>query len=252
MNREENQSPTSMLRVMIVDDEEPARQLLREFLGELEGVELVGEAENGFEAIRRLAETEVDLLFLDIQMPKLDGFEVVELLGDDAPPVVFVTAYDQYALRAFEVHALDYLLKPFEPSRLREAVRRARTDPARLLPPTDLRPRHEQGHIDRILVREGSRIHVVACRDLDFVEAQDDVVILVSGDRRLRKAERMARLEESLDPTQFVRIHRSYILNVERLERIELYAKDSRTAQLKGGTRLPISRAGYARLRELL
>ncbi|MEM1179523.1 MAG: response regulator [Acidobacteriota bacterium] len=250
------------LRVIVVDDEAPARELLCDMLGEIGGVEVVAQCANGFEAVKAVTESTPDLLFLDVQMPKLDGFEVLELLGAEAPPVVFTTAYDQYALKAFEIHAVDYLLKPFTDDRLGEALRRIRhSSPDAGTPPTLAETRRaesaksgdaEKGHLDRILVRDGAQIHVIGTSRLDYVEAQDDVVLLAVGGEKYRKSERMARLEAGLDPRQFVRIHRSYLLNVERLAKLELYAKDSRLAILHDGTRLPVSRAGYARLRELL
>jgi len=244
------------LRVLIVDDEAPARALLRELLAEQAEVEVAGEAANGFEAVKQVAETRPDVVLLDVQMPKLDGFEVLELLGADRPAVVFVTAYEEHALRAFEVHAVDYLLKPVAPERLAEALARVeRAGAAAATPPLDaveLRQEARPGPLDRILIRDGDEIHVVAVDRLDYLEAQDDVVVLVAGKERFRKAETLGRLEEQLDPRRFVRIHRSYLLHVERLGRLELYAKDSRVAVLRDGTRLPVSRAGYARLRELL
>lgn len=246
------------LRAVLVDDEAPARLLLRELLEDVGGVEVVAECANGFEAAKAVSDSAPDLLFLDVQMPKLDGFEVLDLLGDDAPHVIFVTAYDEYALKAFEVHAVDYLLKPVEEERLAAAVERARE---RLkagirsgAKATQLRreARPDSPYLDRILVRDGSDIHVVAAEDLDYVEAQDDYVKLVAADVELRKLERLKTLEDSLDPGRFVRIHRSYLLNVERLSKLELYAKDSRIAILHDGTKLPVSRSGYGRLRELL
>ena len=242
------------VRTLLVDDEQPARQILREYLGTHSEVEVIGECANGFEVVKAVAELRPDLMFLDIQMPKLNGFEVLELLGDERPTVIFVTAFDQYALEAFEVHALDYLLKPFTPERLAEAIMRVRPRlgaapeplPKLVPPPTDGRP------LERILVREGEKIHVVAARHLDYVEARDDHVLLMSEGKKLRKPETLTRLAKSLDPQSFVLIHRSYLLNIERLERIELYAKDSRIAILRDGTRLPVSRSGYGRLRELL
>lgn len=254
------------LRVVVVDDEEPARLLLRELLGEIGGVEVVAECANGHEAVRTLGESEVDLVLLDVQMPEIDGFEVLELLGDEAPAVIFVTAYDDYALRAFEVHAVDYVLKPVEEERLDEAVNRARERieadrrPESESPAPDVellrreirRARREPAHLERILVRDGSDIHVVAAEDLDYVEAQGDYVMLEAGERSLRKPERLSHLADALDPGRFVRIHRSYVLNVDRLEKLELYAKDSRVAILHDGRRLPVSRSGYKRLRERL
>lgn len=247
------------IRTLIVDDEEPARLILREYLAEHDTVEVVGECGNGLEAVKTVTEragtnTAIDLMFLDIQMPKLDGFDVVELLPEPRPAIVFVTAYDEHALRAFEVHALDYLLKPFAPERLTEALDRvvqragAGTEPPVPVEAILDRP----GHQDRILVREGSQIHVLASHRLDYAEAQDDVVVLVSEGRKLRKPGTLTALAKRLDPKLFVQIHRSYLLNLDRLDRLELYAKDSRVAILRDGTRLPVSRSGYGRLREFL
>ncbi len=244
------------MRVLIVDDEPLARQALRELLSERPEVEVVGEAANGFEAVKLAEELAPDLLFLDIQMPKLSGFEVMELVGEKAA-VVFVTAYDEYAVKAFEVHAVDYLLKPVEPERLAAALERARErlsagdvrpEPAALakaaLPPGRT--------LERVLIREEGKIHVLQVGRIDFVEAKDDYLSFASAGKRYLKQQTMADLEGQLDPDRFVRIHRSYLLNVERLARLELYAKDSWIAILQDGTKLPVSRSGHSRLRELL
>ena len=242
------------IRTLLVDDEQLARQILHEYLGAHPEVEVVGECANGFEVVKAVADLQPDLMFLDIQMPKLNGFEVIELLGDERPTVIFVTAFDEYAIEAFEVHALDYLLKPFTPERLAEALARVRPRlGAPLEPLPELAQNSTEGRpLARVLVREGPKIHVVAAQRLDYVEARDDYVLLVSEGKKLRKPETLSRLAKSLDPQNFVLIHRSYLLNIERLERIELYAKDSRVAILRDGTRLPVSRSGYGRLRELL
>ncbi len=244
------------MRALIVDDEVLARQALCELLAEHPEVEVVGEAANGFEAVKLAEELAPDLMFLDIQMPKLSGFEVLELLGERVA-VVFVTAYDEYAVKAFDVHAVDYLLKPVEPERLSAALARAaerlatgapRREPAGLaaaaLPPGR--------SLERVLIREEGRIHVLALGRIDFVEAKDDYLSFASAGKRYSKQQTMADLESQLDPRRFVRIHRSYLLNVERLARLELYAKDSWIAILQDGTKLPVSRTGHARLRELL
>ena len=243
------------LRVAIVDDEALARALLREYLAALPDVEVVAECANGFEAVRAVAELTPELLLLDIQMPKLDGFEVLELIERDVA-VIFVTAYDEHAIRAFEVHAVDYLLKPFPPERLAQALERAR---ARLGQPHQAATaelvaaaRPPGLPLARVLVREGSKVHVIPVEKLDLVEARDDYVCLRSGGREYRKQQTLASLAARLDPARFVRVHRSFVVNVERLGRIELYAKDSRIAILTDGSRIPLSRAGYARLRELL
>jgi len=242
------------LRVVIVDDEEPARAVLREYLSALPGVRIVAECANGFEAVKAAAELKPDVLLLDIQMPKLDGFEVLELIERDIE-VVFVTAYDSFAIRAFEVHAADYLLKPFGPERLSQALQRARERACRKdRPHSDLiaAARARKKPVDRVLIREGARVHVIQANDIDYIQAQDDYACIRAKGREHLKQESMATLEDVLDPRQFVRIHRGYILNVDRLARIELYAKDSRLAILKDGAKLPISRSGYARLRPLL
>jgi len=249
----ESNSP-DRLRLILVDDEEPARALLREFLEGRPDIDIVAECANGFEAVKAVADTDPDLLLLDIRMPKLNGFEVIELLERDIP-VIFITAFDEHALKAFDIHAVDYLLKPFTRDRLDEALARARDRIGDRGP--GIRELAEAADPDsrtatRILVREGSDVHVIPVDDVDYIEADDDRVIIHSGGRSHSKLERLALLEERLDPERFVRIHRSYILNVDRLNKIELYAKDSRIAILSDGSKLPVSRSGYARLRELL
>jgi two-component system, LytTR family, response regulator len=243
------------LRIVIVDDEPLARAVLREYAHGDAGIEIVGDCANGFEAVKAVAELKPDLVLLDVQMPKLDGFEVLELLGRDQP-VIFVTAYDQYALRAFEVHAVDYLLKPFSAERFHDAMQRARERVrARAAVPLedlvrDARPR--TGPAGRVLIRDGANVHVLPADAIDYVEAQDDYVAFKSAGKQYLKDQTLAAVEAMLDPARFVRIHRSFILNIDRIAKVELYAKDSRMATLRDGTRLPVSRAGYARLSELL
>jgi two-component system LytT family response regulator len=244
-------SPPDRLRVAIVDDEEPARTVLREYLAAYPEIEVVAECANGFEAVKAATELDPDLLLLDVQMPGLSGFEVLELLERQVA-VVFVTAYDEHALRAFEVHAVDYLLKPYSADRLAQALTRARQRLGRPQPglagitaaarPGDM-PR------TRVLVREGPQVHVIPVEALDVAEARDDCVCLRSRGREYRKQQTLAELEAQLDPEKFVRVHRSFIVNVERVARIERYAKDSRLVVLRDGSKLPVSRAGYARLR---
>lgn len=241
------------MRTLIVDDEHLARSLMREYLAAHPDVEIVGECANGFEAVKAIAEHEPDLVLLDIQMPKLDGFEVVELAGGK-PHYVFATAYDQFALRAFEVHALDYLLKPFSRERLAEALAQARLrapQPGRVAALVkDVQSR--QRPLERILIRDGARVHVVAAASIDYIEAQDDYVRIASGARGYLKHQSLAELEAQLDASVFVRIHRSYIVNVGVIERIEPAGKDRHCAVLKGGAKLPISRSGYQKVRALL
>jgi len=250
-----------IIRAIVVDDEGPARALLREYLSAHPDVEVVGECTNGFEAVKKIGELAPDLLLLDVQMPKLDGFEVLELL-DRQPVVIFVTAYDEYALKAFEVHAVDYVLKPVGRERLGGALDRARArlgaaagataTPLASATALAAAARPPGQFVERVLVKEGANVHVIPVERLDWIEAQDDYVAIHSDGKTHLKTQTLADAAAGLDPSRFVRIHRSYVLNVERIARLELYAKDSRVAFLKDGKELPVSRAGYTRLKELL
>jgi two-component system LytT family response regulator len=245
------------MRVIIVDDEPLARAVLREHLGAFPDVEIIGECANGFEAVKAIAELAPDLVFLDIQMPKLDGFEVVELAGAKTH-YVFVTAYDQFALRAFDVHALDYLLKPFTRERLAQALAHARErvaapaqggDAMRALV-AEAQARHQP--IERVLIRDGARVQVISVERIDYVEAQDDYVAFFVDGRQWLKNQRMTELESQLDPQAFLRVHRSYIVNLAAIARIEPTGKDGHCAVLKSGARVPISRSGYQKVRDLM
>ncbi|CAH0265202.1 Transcriptional regulatory protein YehT [Massilia sp. Bi118] len=251
------------MRVIIVDDELLARAVLREYLAVYPDVEIVGECANGFEAVKAIAELAPELVFLDIQMPKLDGFEVVELAGaggSKCAQYVFVTAYDQFALRAFEVHALDYLLKPFSRERLEQALAHARE---RLGSPqagaaaleavaAASEAAQRRAPLERILIRDGTRVQVVMASTIDYIEAQDDYVQVVAAGKAWLKSQRLSELEEQLDPGAFLRVHRSYIVSLAAIERIEPSGKDGHCAVLRGGARIPVSRSGYAKLRELM
>jgi two-component system LytT family response regulator len=246
-----------MIRTVIVDDEELARGLVREFLSEEDDIEIVRECANGFEAVKAISESKPDLLFLDVQMPKLDGFEVLELAG--APvEVIFVTAYDQFAMKAFDAAAVDYLLKPFSLERFRAALDRARgrlrenqrtvVDPAALKTAS----RKPDEFAQRIVVKDGSRVHVIPVDKLDFAEVQDDYVGLRSAGRTYLKQQSMASLEASLDPGRFLRIHRAYLVNIEKITKIDQDMAGARVAVLADGSEVPVSRSGYARFRELI
>jgi two-component system LytT family response regulator len=242
------------IRALLVDDEELARHVLRELLESHGEVEIAGECANGFDAVKAVAEQKPDLIFLDVQMPKLSGFDVLELIGTDIP-VIFVTAYDQHAMRAFEVHAVDYLLKPVGRERFEAALARAKDRVGERKPmPAELAAaaRAPQQFLERVVIRDGSRVTLIAVAKLDYAEAQDDYVALASAGAKHLKQQTIASLEAALDPARFVRIHRSYIVNFERVARIEPYGKDSRLAILTDGTKLPVSRAGYTRLKALM
>ena len=245
---------TRKCRAVIVDDEELARRVLRELLRAHNEVEVVAECRNGFEAVKVVAELKPDLLFLDVQMPKLDGFEVLELIAE-GPAVIFVTAYDQYALRAFEAHAVDYLLKPFGADRLKVALERTKERlGGGLPPPAELAAaaRPPAQYLERIVVKDGSRVHIIPVSKLDYAEAQDDYVALAVEGKKHLKQQTLSNLEKALDPERFLRIHRSYIVNLDRLGKVEPYGKDTHVVVLTTGAQLPVSRSGYARLREIL
>jgi two-component system LytT family response regulator len=254
-----SRSERHRIGAVIVDDEELARGLLREYLDSVPDVEILAECANGFEAVKAISERKPDIVFLDVQMPKLDGFEVLELI-DPSVAVIFVTAYDQYAMRAFDAHAVDYLLKPFALDRFEKALGRARQRLGEKMPPAaglsaaelSNAARPPQQYLQRIVVKDGARVHVIPVERLDYAEAQDDYVSLHSQGKSHLKQQTISSLESALDPERFVRIHRSIIVNLERVAKIEPYAKDSRVAVLLDGTQLPVSRAGYDRLKILL
>ena len=247
-------SPAEKIRAIVVDDEELARRVLLEYIAPHPEIEVVAECMNGFDAVKAITELKPDLIFLDIQMPKLDGFEVLELIGTDRA-VVFVTAYDEYALRAFEIHAVDYLLKPFPAERFEAALMRVKQRlGGKLPPPADLAQsaRPPAQFLERIAVRDGSRVHVIPLAKLDYAEAQDDYVALCSEGKKHLKQQTISSLESALDPQRFLRIHRSYIVNLEKVTKIEPYGKDTHVVVTASGAQLPVSRSGYARLRAFL
>jgi len=241
-------------KALIVDDEELARHVIREFLEPHVEIEVAAECANGMEAVKAVAQHKPNLIFLDVQMPKLTGFDVLELIGAETP-VIFVTAYDQYAMRAFEVHAVDYLLKPIGRERFEAALERAKSRLGARMPAAHelaAAARPPQQFLERLVVKDGTKVTLIPVAKLDYAEAQDDYVALASQGKKHLKQQTIAGLEAGLNPDCFVRIHRSYIVNLERLVRIEPYGRDSRLAILTDGTRLPVSRAGYARLKALL
>ena len=242
------------IRAIIVDDEDLARQVIREMLKTHPEIEIVGECANGFGAVKSVAELKPDLMFLDVQMPKLDGFEVLELIGSEVA-VIFATAYDEHAIRAFEVHAVDYLLKPFRAERLNDALLRAkeRIGKRPAAAPDQLAAAARSAEFaERIVVKDGTRVHIFPAAKLDYAEAQDDYVALASQGKKYLKQQTISSLEASLDPKNFVRVHRSYLVNLERVSRLEPYGKDSHIAILSDGSRLPVSRSGLTRLKEFL
>jgi two-component system LytT family response regulator len=245
------------LRVLIVDDEELARQLLREYLASQPDVEIVSECRDGFEAVKAIQELKPDVVFLDVQMPKLDGFEVLELIQTQAA-IVFVTAYDHYATKAFDAAAVDYLLKPFDAARFQTSLNRVRRRLAEkaqvAILPSHLKSaaRTPGEFAERIVVKDGTRVHIIPVKQVEFVEAQEDYVAIHSAGKTFLKQQTISSLEEALNPSEYVRVHRSYIVSLEQVSKIEPYSKDSRIAILKSGAHVPVSRAGYLRLREAM
>lgn len=244
------------IRAIVADDEDLARQILLEYLRAEEDVEVVAECTNGFDAVKAVAEHKPDLLFLDVQMPKLDGFEVLELIGNEVA-VVFVTAYDQYAMKAFDAAAVDYLLKPFDAERFRTALQRVRRrlgERAAAPSASELKNAAQPPgqHAQRIVIKDGTRVHIIPVAQLDYAEAQDDYVALHSGGKTYLKQQTISSLENALDPAHFVRVHRSFLVSLERVAKIEPYTKDTRLAVLRDGSQIPVSRAGFMRLKELM
>jgi len=240
---------------IIVDDEELARESLKSALADFEDVEIAAECANGFEALKMVNELKPHILFLDIQMPKLSGFDVAELLGKDAPLIVFVTAYDEYALKAFEAHAVDYLLKPVNKERLAKTIRHIDDSlfyrRGQAVPEALYDYKMHQQPLQRLVIHDRGRIQVILADNIVYIQAQDDYVLVQTESESFMKYERMSRLESLLDQNIFVRIHRSYIINLNYLREIENRSKDSRTAILKNGREIPVSRSGYKLLSRL-
>lgn len=236
-------------QVLIVDDEPLARQLLRTYLADYPELDIAGEAGDGFEAYKLMQQTPPALIFLDVQMPRLTGFELLELL--EAPPaIIFTTAFDQYALKAFEAQALDYLLKPIDRDRLDAAVRKFLGQSTPSLPPADL-PLPE-AYAQRIAVKDRDTIRIIPTQEINYVEASDDYIRLHTPNGHFLKKGTLGRLCDTLDPNQFVRVHRSYVIPVTQLKQIEPYEKESHLALLHCGARVSVSKSGLTRLKEVL
>jgi two-component system LytT family response regulator len=248
-------SKQGKIRALIVDDEELARQIIREMLVAHPEIEIAGECSSGFDAVKMVGELQPDLLFLDVQMPKLDGFEVLELIANDIS-VIFATAYEEHALRAFEVHAVDYLLKPFRAQRFEAALERVKERIRTKTPFTSgqlsAAARAPGEYAERIVVKDGTRVEIIPIEKLDYAEAQDDYIGLRSQGKTYLKQQTISSLEAALNPKHFVRIHRSYLVNLERVRRLEPLGRDTHLAILNDGARLPVSRAGLKRLQEFL
>jgi len=245
------------IRTVIIDDETPAREIIKYYLKDLENIEVISECADGFSGLKTISSMKPDLVFLDIQMPRLTGIELVEVLTEK-PEIIFTTAYDQFAIRAFELNAVDYLLKPFPKRRFLDAVKKAtdkiESGTGNKEPASQLLAKipEQASAVNRIVVRKGNAINLIPVDKIRFVEAQDDYVMIHHADGKALKQQTMKYYEDSLSKQDFVRIHRSYIVRVEEIKRIEPYGKDNHIAILQSGDKLPVSRAGYKQLREEL
>lgn len=244
-------------KAIIIDDEEPARDIIRNYLKDQENIEIISECADGFSGVKAIQEMKPDIVFLDIQMPKLTGFEMLELI-DETPQIIFITAYDQYAIKAFEMNATDYLLKPFTKARFEQALQKAMQhikDDQKVMDPVKKILSSLEDKPDillRIAVKSGQKIHVVPTGDIIYIGAEGDYVMLYTKDSRFLKEKTMKYMETHLDPFQFVRIHRSTILNVNFISRVEIYDKESYAVLLKNNVSLKASISGYKLLKQLL
>ncbi len=245
------------MKVLIIDDESLARDLLKSYLKGEEDIELVGECANGFEGMKAIQEQQPDLVFLDVQMPKLNGFEMLELL-ENPPFIIFATAHDEFAIKAFEANAVDYLLKPFSKERCKQALDKFRErfqegETGKEIAQKLVEYKDEQPSVlDRIVVRTGAKIKIILPENIKYLESQDDYVMIYTHEGKFLKQKTMTYFERHLDAKDFVRIHRSYIVRIEQIAQIELYGKDTHIAALKDGSKLSVSRSGYSRLKEVL
>jgi two-component system LytT family response regulator len=244
-----------MSKVIIIDDEPLARLIVKEYLQKHPQLELVQECNDGFEGLKAIQQYQPDLIFLDIQMPKINGFEMLELV-EQPPPVIFTTAFDEYAIKAFESHAIDYLLKPFNQERFNKAIQKwqeqknisQKETTKELLETASLSPAQNQ----RIVIKDGSKIKIIPVQDVFYLEAADDYVKIHTKEGYFLKNKTMNHFEQVLDPQHFVRSHRSYIVNVQQITRIDPYEKDNHVAILRSGAKVPVSRSGYGKLRNVL
>lgn len=247
------------LQVLVVDDEELARRLSLEYLRAHPDLEVIGECETGLEAVDAIGRLNPDLILLDIQMPQLTGLEVLEMTGRRSG-VIFSTAYDQYALKAFDLHAIDYLLKPFSQQRFDEALSKARKllaqDAAPATQALESLLTQQSEKLQRLLIRDRGQVHVVALESIDYVEAQDDYILIHAAGKSYMKTQSLAELETQLETqkgnSKFVRVHRSFLIQISALQTLEKTSKDSQVAILKSGAQVPVSRAGYERIKPLL
>lgn len=240
------------MKVIIIDDEPLARSLVKEYLQSYPGIEIAGECNDGFEGMKALQDLSPDLVFLDIQMPKINGFEMLELI-DNPPAVIFTTAFDEFAIKAFEANAVDYLLKPFSKERFDKAISKYRLRTTEQKTAAVLEHAAQQpAQQNRIVVKDGNKIRIIPVAQVQFLEAADDYVKIKTADGNFLKKRTMNFFEQSLDKLHFVRVHRSFIVNTQMITRIDAHEKDSHLLQLNTGASIPVSKTGYAKLKDVL
>ncbi len=239
------------MNVIIIDDEPLARSIVKEYLQSYKEMEVIAECNDGFEGMKAIQQYEPDLIFLDIQMPKINGFEMLELI-ENPPAVIFTTAFDEFAIKAFELNASDYLLKPFSKERFDKAVQKylqaATPQPQAVLETAAQSPVQQ----NRVVVKDGNKIKIIPVNQIQYLEAADDYVKIVTADGTFLKKQTMNFFEESLSPYHFVRVHRSYIVNTQLITRIDAYEKEGHLLLLTTGAKLPVSKTGYVKLKEVL
>lgn len=243
-----------MIKAIIIDDEPLARMIIHEYLQKQEGIEVVAECGDGFEGAKAIQQFKPDLVFLDIQMPKLTGFEMLEII-DELPHIIFTTAFEEYALKAFEKNAIDYLLKPISEDRFNQAIQKFYSlynTQQKQESINALKQDLEEETLERIVVKNGMQIKLIPVQQIIFLEAYDDYVKIHTKDGMYLKNKTMSSFEKQLDPKQFVRVHRSYIIKVDQLSKIEPMEKDSYKAILLNGEKVSISKSGYARLKQTI
>jgi two-component system LytT family response regulator len=245
------------MKAIIIEDENPAREIIKTFLKDFPEIELIGEFPDGFEGFKGINTIKPDLVFLDIQMPKLTGFELLELL--DAPPlIIFTTAYDQFAIKAFEKNATDYLLKPFSRDRFKLAIEKAyvkiehKEDNPKEYINLVQQTLENKEILDRLVVKWGSKIKVIPLEQVVYFESEDDYVMIYTAHEKFLKQLTMKYLEERLDPKEFIRIHRSFIARIDQIGQLEHFSKDTYVAIMKNGAKLKVSDSGYKNLKEKL
>lgn len=241
-----------MIRTVLIDDEPLSRLIVKEYLAAFPQIDVVHECSDGFEGVKAIMQHRPALIFLDVQMPKINGFEMLELI-EEPPAVIFVTAFDEYAIKAFESHAIDYLLKPFSKERFNKAVEKfLEQSSTGNITPIKESPLVSQQQRQRVVVKTAGKIRIIPVEDIHYLEAADDYVKIHTKDGPFLKKRTMSQFESMLDGSQFVRTHRSYILNVQQITRIDPYEKENFMAILKNNKPIPVSKTGYARLKEVL